>query len=170
MIIRDYKPEDRDAVERITYKAWSGVSIAHLREQRYGIIGGVPWQKQKAESILRKCDTHPEQVIVAEIDGQVVGYATLLFSQNGEIGVVGENAVDPAYQGRGIGTQLIANILDRLLAAGVRILEVQTFEHDAPARKVYERLGFELFAKTVHYTMTPEKAREHVAKYLQQNK
>lgn len=156
MLIRGYRPSDQEAVERITKEAWRGVTIAEIREQHFGIIGE-PWADQKAKAILSKCNAHPERAVVAETEGQVVGYATFSFALGGEIGAVTDNAVDPAWQGRGIGTKLITHVVEILKSSGVKMLEVQTFEHDTPARRVYERVGFQEVAKTVHYMMRPGK-------------
>lgn len=152
LVIRRFQPGDREDVIRITKEAWVGVTMAELRERRFGVLGGRTWDEQKAEAIITKCERNPERCFIAEIDGKVVGYATYGFNLNGVIGVVGDNAVDPAWQGRGIGTRLIARVIEELEASGVGMLEVQTLEHDAPARKVYERLGFTEIARTVHYT------------------
>ncbi len=157
MIIRPYRPEDSAAIARITKEAWAGVTMAELRERQFGQIGGTPWYEQKAQGIVHKCQAHPELAFVAEEDGQVVGYATYGLSHNGDVGIVGDNAVDPAWQGRGIGTALVRHVRDTLIDKGVKMLEVTTFVHDAAARRVYERLGFVEIARSVHYTMAPVK-------------
>jgi len=54
-------------------------------------------------------------------------------------------AVAPEYQGRGVATRLIAEVL-RLMAAdgAVREVTVNTQETNARSRGLYERLGFAL--------------------------
>ncbi len=156
--IRPYRPEDYTPIYEITKRAWRGVTMAELREQRFGQVGGRPWYEHKANGIVAKCERLPEQCLVAEIDGQVVGYATFGVQMDGEVGIVGDNAVDPDWQGRGIGTALVGRAVEALREAGTRILEVSTFEHDTPARTVYERLGFRQIATTVHYAMPAQEA------------
>lgn len=156
MILRQYREDDSAAIVRITAAAWQGVSIAEMREKRFGVLGNTPWAEQKANGVLSRCRAHPEWTLVAEVDGQVVGYATYIITLQGDLGVVGDNAVDPQWQGQGIGTTLIRTMLKRMVDAGVKALEVSTFSHDAAARRVYERCGFQEIATTVHYTMRPE--------------
>lgn len=158
--IRPYRSEDREAIYEITTRAWRGVTMAELRELRFGPLGGRAWFDHKAAGIVAKCERTPDQCVVAEVEGRVVGYATYGYQIDGEVGVVGDNAVDPDWQGRGIGTALVGRVVDTLRDAGVRLLEVSTFEHDAPARKVYERLGFEEIASTVHYIMPGDADQE----------
>lgn len=79
--------------------------------------------------------------VVAERDGEVVGYAGLAAS--GRQADVQTVAVAPSAQGTGVGRVL----LDALLAEAVRrevaavLLEVRA--DNAPARTLYERAGFE---------------------------
>lgn len=53
---------------------------------------------------------------------------------------------EPDYRGRGLGSQLIEEALVRLDAAGVRELHLAV-DRENPARRLYERLGFELAAR-----------------------
>lgn len=81
-------------------------------------------------------------VLVAEHDGRVVGYAAGAVHEDGE-GFLDFLAVDPALRRTGVGRQLVVAITRRLLAAaplGRVALTVQ--DHRAPARALYERLGF----------------------------
>jgi ribosomal protein S18 acetylase RimI-like enzyme len=60
--------------------------------------------------------------------------------------------VTPAQQGQGLGTAIIANILEEArqanLAVRLRVLKVN------PARGLYERLGFRVVEETpTHYVM-----------------
>jgi ribosomal protein S18 acetylase RimI-like enzyme len=101
------------------------------------------------------CDRAPQLVVVAECANTVVGYASFDLTHGGAVGVVGNNAVAPQWQGRGIGGQLIRQVIRELAGRGVQLLEVATFDHDLPAQRVYERCGFELVAKTRHYFRAP---------------
>lgn len=61
-------------------------------------------------------------------------------------------AILPRYQGLGIGTALLGQLQDRAKESGVR-LTLQVLKVN-PARKLYERLGFEVTGETeTHYQM-----------------
>ena len=79
-------------------------------------------------------------VILALLDEKVVGGITILHT--GMKGYIPENvllfvAVEPNLRGGGIGERLIRGALDR--TNGEMKLHV---EHDNPARRLYERIGF----------------------------
>ncbi len=155
LLIRNFRIEDGDAVVAITKAAWGGVNLDELREKKIGRIEGKSWQEHKSSSVLEQCKTHPDWALIGTVDGEVVGYATMAISPGGEIGTVGNNAVDPRWQGRGIGTKLVAEVVLRLEDAGVRLLEVATQQSDLPAQRVYEKLGFEEFTRSIYYFRLP---------------
>lgn len=51
-------------------------------------------------------------------------------------------AVDPAHRGRGLGSQLLAEVLDGARAGRYRAVRLEVLDTNAGARRLYERLGF----------------------------
>jgi ribosomal protein S18 acetylase RimI-like enzyme len=73
-----------------------------------------------------------EWMLVAELDGQVVGYVAVTGNH------VENLYVDPAAQGIGVGSRLLAAVEERVIGAiTLRCLVVNT-----RARSLYERCGF----------------------------
>ncbi len=68
------------------------------------------------------------------------------------MGYVLNNAVDPAFQGKGIGTALNRWILDHFRDQGIKIVRVTTLEKDRAAQRVYEKNGFKELARSIHYS------------------
>jgi GNAT superfamily N-acetyltransferase len=83
-------------------------------------------------------------LLVAEVDGTVVGTGTLihrahpLYAHRGEVGGL---VVDPDYQRRGVARRIVEAIRDRAASIGLEILEVRC-RGGTPAELVYPRLGF----------------------------
>jgi [ribosomal protein S18]-alanine N-acetyltransferase len=72
--------------------------------------------------------------------GGLVGYA--ICGRAGTMAYLQRLAVHPAAQGRGVGTALVADALAWARRRGaVRVL-VNTQEHNGPALRLYERVGF----------------------------
>jgi ribosomal protein S18 acetylase RimI-like enzyme len=69
------------------------------------------------------------------------------------IGEIGNNAVHPDVQGRGIGPQMYRHALERLRELGMRFVKVGTGGDPAhaPARRAYEKVGFDVQLPGVEY-------------------
>jgi ribosomal protein S18 acetylase RimI-like enzyme len=98
--------------------------------------------------------TSPELIVVAEVAGVVAGFCSYAIHDN-EHGEIRNNAVDPEYQGRGIGHALHVRVLEIMREKGCKYAEVETGMDDAYARArgAYEKLGFEPYHYAVRYTM-----------------
>lgn len=71
-------------------------------------------------------------------------------AEEGEVYVV---AVDPAYQGRGLGRAVTALGLAHLASAGVRTIDLYVEGDNAPAIATYRGWGFEKASADVMYTL-----------------
>jgi ribosomal protein S18 acetylase RimI-like enzyme len=140
MIIRAATSSDLERIYQITEQSFGPYCAAQAIYERYGIGRGV---EDKARSVRRFCEADLGQVIVAEENGVVAGYYS--YSLHDEHGMLqlSANAVDPASQGRGIGTALARHVVRELLEnQGKENIFVATLAHDKPARRVYEKVGF----------------------------
>jgi ribosomal protein S18 acetylase RimI-like enzyme len=79
-----------------------------------------------------------QDVLVVELDGVVVGYASFTGKEISNMYVL------PGYQGRGIGAALLAAVLRSMPSEA----ELWVFESNAGAIRFYERNGFETVATT----------------------
>ena len=154
--IRSAVPGDLPAIQEIDLRAWNEMSMAYLMEQRYGQLGDQPANVLKARWSQEMFARNMSNLLVAELAGQVVGYADFALDEERQVGTVGYNAVDPEYRGRGIGTVLQRRVRDLLRARGMRYAHVTTMMHDQAARRVYEKMGFEEIARSIHYSMRLE--------------
>jgi ribosomal protein S18 acetylase RimI-like enzyme len=103
------------------------------------------WQTDKRRQIASACrGEHGAVVIVAERDGEPVGFISYYLNQTTKIGEIGNNAVDPQYQGAGIGPRMYDQALAQMREAGMRGARVTTGgdPSHAPARRAYEKAGF----------------------------
>ena len=150
--IRIAKEADRETLIELIVCGFADVTVNRWREERYGIIGGRTWDEWKAED-MRTIDI--KNVIIAEVGGKAVGFATFHINEKTRIGTVGNNAVLPEYRGRGIGGQLDARVLELIEEAGMEFAQVSTGLEDCyePARRMYERQGFKELNRSIVYMM-----------------
>ena len=109
--IRLMKAEDFDAVVGIDEKV-----LKAPRPEYY---------EMKFEKLFKSSDYLPTSLVAEEKDGTVVGFVMGVLYM-GEYGIFREEAtldtigVDPSYQHRGIGNQLIDEFMDHLKKLGVQ--------------------------------------------------
>ena len=153
LIIRTYKTSDDKRIEEIVKRAWEKITMWKTIEERYGQRGGKPWWRYKLDPVLAFGKSKPQQLIVAEYGGEVAGYAMYVINDETKIGQVQDNAVDPAFAAKGIGSAMHKQVLRALKDAGMEVARVGTGvdENYAAARKLYEKYGFkEAFVQKIY--------------------
>jgi len=90
--------------------------------------------------------TQPEDVLVAEVDGAVAGYARLgqamALGSHEHVLEISGLAVDPRRQGRGVGRSLVEAAVEQARARGARKLALRVLGLNTGARRLYEACGF----------------------------
>ncbi len=87
-------------------------------------------------------------VLVAERDGEVVGYTYAgvegndWMSLRGPAGVLYDIVVDTAHRGQGVGRALLDATLEALQAKGAPRVVLSTAERNAAAQRLFARAGF----------------------------
>ena len=154
VIYRQAVEEDVKGILTVVRLDWPRGTPEAL-EQRDGVIGGRPWQDYQVDAIRSSVEAHLDTCLVAEVQGNVVGWAVWTVDHGKRIGSVANTAVHPDFRGRGIGTEIVKRALDKLRLADMRIAMAGTGLGDehAPARRVYEKVGFRTLRQSVQYSM-----------------
>ncbi|MEV6111765.1 GNAT family N-acetyltransferase [Streptomyces sp. NPDC052109] len=88
----------------------------------------------------------PEDYLVAEAEGRVVGYVRLArptpLASNAHVLQIQGLAVAEEVRGRGLGRALIRAAAEAARGRGARRLTLRVLGHNAPARALYEAEGF----------------------------
>jgi [ribosomal protein S18]-alanine N-acetyltransferase len=110
--------------------------------------GDPPWSAAHFESELAGV---PETrwYVIAEVHGDVAGYAGLVSAA--DTADVQTLAVAPAYQRRGIGTTLLAAVIDEATRRRVGALLLEVRADNDPALALYRRHGFEQVSRRRGY-------------------
>jgi len=150
-LIRDYSPADRSQVIDLSLRAWEPVheSIERVLGQPiFELLYEEDWRRRQEEEVTATLEDGQTvadwqtKVWVAEVEGRVVGLVSAV-SRNtrGEVSLL---AVDPDYQGEGIGTALTETATEWLRESGMKIAWVETGgdEGHAPGRRTYEKAGY----------------------------
>lgn len=156
LVIRELDETDTERIGEITVAAWAPAYEEYrdnLGEELFDARYEGDWREYKSSQVQSQCRANPEQVRVATVDGTVAGYVTFRVNAEKGIGRIGNNAVDPAYQGRGIATRLYEEVLEEFRERGLSFATVATGLEDtyAPARHAYEKVGFDIERRSVRY-------------------
>jgi len=96
-----------------------------------------PWSRASFE---RECGEQISSSWVAVLDGSVAGYAvSWIVCDEVHIGNI---AVRPGLQRRGIGTRLLARMLEEGVSRGARLATLEARESNVKALGLYERFSF----------------------------
>ena len=159
IVIREAVPEDAEACGEIAANAWAPVRASFrekVRDDIYSLWGNLKELKRKAvEGAVRD---ERIKVLVTETENTIAGFITYAVRRNDAGVTYGEicnNAVSPDMGGRGIGTKQCAAASEKMKAAGCEYVQVDTGldESHAPARRMYEKAGFDRRFEHVTYYM-----------------
>jgi len=148
--------DDLDSLELIRQEAFKSVF-----ESFENILGTVVYEHaQKPEDLSQKDmlrEMLQEQsvwsVYVLKVSGKPIGFVTVRTDTEYLVGEIGLNAVHPDYSGKGYGTEMYHFATDKMKTKGMRVATVATGgdPSHAPARKAYEKAGFNIQIPSVWY-------------------
>ncbi len=154
--IRPATDRDMDRVGQIARQAWQRIhdSFEKIMGREMHAVLCANWEEQKEASIRGHFTRNPDWVrVVEDAAGQVVAFLTFRIDREKALGTITNNAVAPEAQGRGIGTKMYSCALDLFRKEGLKFASVGTGldEGHAPARRAYEKAGFDIARADVTY-------------------
>lgn len=143
--IRDFHPDDADAVVELALEAWEPVfdSMAEtVGPEIFRHLFTENWRRYQEADIRRALSTYGVSVAIST--DEVVGYVAVDLPTGEPHGGIYMIAVAPEQQGRGIGKALTEHAVDQIRAAGRALAMVETGGDPghAAARATYEKAGF----------------------------
>jgi glucosamine-phosphate N-acetyltransferase len=111
-------------------------------------------KKEKALNIFEKINQNPDHIVaVAELDGKIVGSATLLLElkfihEGGVVGHIEDVVVNKSHQGQKIGEKIIKYLLEQAKSRGCYKTILDCVDDVKP---FYEKLGFKQNANALRF-------------------
>lgn len=129
------------------------VAIRDMARADIGAVAGLeqaiyaqPW----SDALFLEELAQPNRAyVVAEADGEIVGYAGILVVE-GDAHVT-TIAVAPQGRRRRLGSRLMLALVDRALARGARHMTLEVRVSNVDAQRLYERFGFIVVGKRKNY-------------------
>jgi len=143
-MMRPATPDDMPRLQRIVRQVWA-IGSDFTLEEKYGSIGDERWDRWLVPKVMARLWDEIGSIIVTELDGEIAGFISYAIDRAREVGTIHYNAVDPSFQGHGVGTSQVERVLEIFRDEGMKIACVGTGlnEGHAPARRMYEKAGFE---------------------------
>ncbi|MGC9316511.1 MAG: GNAT family N-acetyltransferase [Armatimonadota bacterium] len=142
--IRPATPDDMPCLQEIVQQVWA-IGSDFALEEKYGSVGDERWDRWLVPKVMSRLWDEIGSILVTEIDGEIAGFISYALDRAREVGAIHYNAVAPHFQGRGVGTMQVKHVLELFRSEGMQIACVGTGlnEGHAPARRMYEKAGFE---------------------------
>lgn len=146
--IEPYAEHHRQTVLDLSLRAWAPV-FPLLRgavpEFVYSAFYPRGWEERQWIDLAAVVDEESANVAVACEFDTVVGWVAIRLHPEDRMGEIYVLAVDPDHQRRGVGATLTEHAVERIRAAGMSMVMVETGDDPghAGARAAYEAVGFE---------------------------
>jgi ribosomal-protein-alanine N-acetyltransferase len=151
VVIRRALPTDAAVVLDIGVRAWTSHIFAFEPE-----TSGMRARAVRAfEDFV---EDHLDTVVVAEADRAVRGWGA---RENGD-GTISDLWVDPDWQGRGIGSALLAALMQAIRDDGYERARLDTHARNVDALRFYERHGFRVVERRRERSTTLERPTDKV--------
>ena len=152
-IIRRATAEDANAIVEIALSEWEAIYQGfrkQLGDELFEIQYG-DYRAKKREAVLS--NLRDAAMYVTELEGRVVGFICFFYDGESGIGTISNNAVSGDARGNGLGGKQYEFVFDRLREMGAKCVKVGTGldEAHAPARRAYEKAGFDRSLSSVTY-------------------
>ncbi|MDO5609886.1 MAG: GNAT family N-acetyltransferase [Pseudomonadota bacterium] len=116
--------------------------------QAFYVLEQLPWDEARQRAAVASLidSRRNGRLLVMEHDGELAGYAVVGFcfslEFDGRYALLDELYVLPAFQGLGLGKQLMQQAEQLALAEGCRALRLEVNDDNPHARGIYERAGY----------------------------
>jgi len=150
--IRPFRPEDTEAIVRITGEVFEPASMDAKIEKMLG-RPGAGWQEIKGQAVRSELADNPAGCFVAERGGQVVGYITTAVNSLARRGLIPNLAVAALVQGMGVGRRLLERAIEHFRSLGLAQAKIETLATNQAGEHLYTSMGFREVVRQIHFIM-----------------
>lgn len=137
----------------IAVEAFRDNSFSSAIERKFGRLARLAPEKMVHDGVLERLDHSPDDVLVAESSGKVVGFVIMQCEQTRKTGWIPLLAVAETNRRTGIGRALLKAALNHLRFAGMQYARIETLDTNEGSQRLFPQLGFQEFAREIQYFM-----------------
>ena len=145
IVVRSAKPDDAAALGRLGALL---VALHHDFDAKRFLAPGPDTERGYGRYLVSQIDRKDVVVLVAEVDGTVLGYAYGALEGNdwmalrGPAGVIYDLVVDPGRRREGLGRTLLQTALNALTERGAPRVVLSTAQRNEAAQALFTAMGF----------------------------
>ena len=157
--LRPARPEDHAAIIDLARQTFAGICLADQLHRQFGVPPygdpSLAGEVGHGPAIAQRLRAHPDRFWVSVLNGRVVGYVSYGMDAQRGVGTIHSNGVAHDARGRGVGTAQVRRMVALFREHGMKHAAVATGLSPgfAPARRMYEKAGFQPVARNVRYFM-----------------
>ena len=147
--LESYSSAHLEPIVALSLRAWAPVFASVEKEmgpEKYKQYYP-DWRAGQEEAVRSVCGNEKMPTWTALVDGAPVGFVAVKLHPDDGMGEIYMVAVDPASQGRGIAARLMETAIDWMKQQHLKMCIIDTGMDSghAPARRAYEKLGFDMW-------------------------
>ncbi|HEY9481612.1 MAG TPA: GNAT family N-acetyltransferase [Micromonosporaceae bacterium] len=138
--------DDSDRIARAHIRTWQAAYAQVLPAAYRASFDPSVWTDRRRRQIAEQ--TPPDECIVAEVDHEIVGHATVGRFRDADsvrdpaVGEILATYVVPEQWSGGVGPALLRAGIDHLVRYGLREIRLWVIADNSRGRRLYERFGF----------------------------
>jgi len=152
IIVRQATADDAKALTDLAYETFWDAFHDHPKNAPHDLADYMTWAFTE-EQLLKELSDQNSVFLVAEINGEMAGYAKLIFEST-EPDIVGERPIELSrlyshqkFLGKGVGQTLMDACFTHARQSGRRVMWLGVWEYNPRARRFYEKNGFRIVGK-----------------------
>jgi ribosomal protein S18 acetylase RimI-like enzyme len=150
--IRQATFADLKLLTKLAYTTFWDAFHDHPKNAPHDLADYMSWAFSQ-EQVAKELSDHNSLFLIAEVDGDMAGYAKLIFEST-EPDIIAEWPVElnrlyshQKYLGQGVGQALMDACFDRARQTGRDVMWLGVWEHNPRAQRFYEKNGFRYVGK-----------------------
>jgi GNAT superfamily N-acetyltransferase len=149
-IFRKATPSDSETIVDIAGRAF--VNTRFMSDPYFPVDWGMQLMRSWAENLI---NGGADEIVVSEAGGKVLGFVTMALEENRRQRVPVLMAVEPRYDGAGIGVMLLRQMLDWYRTRGMKVFVGVTEKSNMAINGLYAQLGFSVLDSNLVYHASP---------------
>jgi ribosomal protein S18 acetylase RimI-like enzyme len=146
--------KDRNMNSEIEVRSYCSHDLNQVKKilLNYTSPTGRVWNENAVEEMMSDAlKEQPDGVFVAEINGEVLGFAIVIYRDWFNIAYLDYIQVKMEWIGKGVGHKLIQKCIKWVEEKGARILYTETEKNNERANKFYQKHGFKITGSIPDY-------------------